>query len=309
MHGGARIHPDDRQRAIQPRRSHAVPLPASPSLPSWESRSLFGSSASSTASLHAALVSPTRPTERIDDRPSSIPRSSQALVPNLKSSDAATVVAESPDAATGVVAQPLPVSPLPSTCKSVVAAIAIVPVPRLLSPDARFPILPLGRFPNLLSAVLHLPPVQTRLVAFRFVWSDDAARHNLAILRKFRLDLAAALAAQPFSTITPGSEFPPSPLLAPLLSHHQLWPRFREHITLGAEFPLTAIADADRRADLQAILSRRGNHKSVRGHEAKLTVMLKEECQEGGNYLCPRKQCWSSQVAKWHHLKWLHSGQ
>ena len=131
-----------------------------------------------------------------------------------------------------------------------------------------------------MSAVLDLPPIPTHPVAFRFEWSDDAARHNLTILRTFRLDLAAALAAQPFSTITPGSEFRPAHLLAPLLSHHPLWPRFRERITLGAEFPLTSIADTDRRADLQAILSR-GNHKSARGHEAKLTVMLKEEVSRG----------------------------
>jgi hypothetical protein len=80
------------------------------------------------------------------------------------------------------------------------------------------------------------------------------------------LDLAAAIAAQPFSAVTPGSEFRPAHLLAPLLSTHPLWSRFRERVTLGAQFvPLEPIDDDSRRTDLQAILSR-GNHKSTRGH-------------------------------------------
>ena len=43
---------------------------------------------------------------------------------------------------------------------------------------------------------------------FRFEWSP-AARHNLLVLRKYHMDLDAAIRAQPFSTLTPGSEFCP----------------------------------------------------------------------------------------------------
>ena len=90
----------------------------------------------------------------------------------------------------------------------------------------------------MLSTVLRLSPVPIYPVAFRFEWSDEAARHhNFEILKEVDLDLAAALAAQPFSTLTPGSEFRPAHLLAPFLSRHPLWPRFRERITLGAQFP------------------------------------------------------------------------
>ena len=110
---------------------------------------------------------------------------------------------------------------------------------------------------------------------FRFEWSTEAAVHNLAVLQRHALDLDIALAAQPFSSLTPGSEFRPVELLAPLLSLHPLWPKFQERISTGAEFPLREIADADRIADVNANLAR-GNHKSAQGHEAKLIDMLKE---------------------------------
>ena len=149
-----------------------------------------------------------------------------------------------------------------------------------MSEDARFPLLPLGRLAPMLSAILHLPPVPTHPVAFRFEWLDEAAQHSFRILKAFNLDLAAALAAQPFSTLTPGSEFRPAHLLAPFLSRHPLWSRFRERITLGAQFPLSDIAEPDRLAALRTILTR-GNHKSAHGHEAKLASMLKEEVSRG----------------------------
>ena len=140
----------------------------------------------------------------------------------------------------------------------------------------------------LLEAVLHLPPIPTHPVAFRFEWSADAARHNFNILKSFDLDLAAALAAQPFSTLTPGSEFRLAHLLAPFLSRHPLWPRFRERITLGAQFPLRDIAEPHRLADLHTILAR-GNHKSAHGHDAKLASMLKEEVSRGWQLPLPKE--------------------
>ena len=179
-------------------------------------------------------------------------------------------------------------APHPDHHRQTTAQCKSVPVPILFSPDARFPRLPLGRLPALLRALLDSPPRRTHPVAFRFEWSDDAARHNLEVLRSFNLDLAAAIAAQPFSSLTPGSEFRSAALLAPLLSAHPLWPRFFERITVGAEFPLTPISDAERRTDLQAILSR-GNHKSARGHETKLLAMLKEEVSRGWQLPLPKE--------------------
>jgi hypothetical protein len=66
---------------------------------------------------------------------------------------------------------------------------------------------------------------------FRFEWSPSAARHNLLVLRKYHMDLDAAIRAQPFSTLTPGSEFRPVTVLEPLCGGHPLWPRIRQYLT------------------------------------------------------------------------------
>ena len=157
-----------------------------------------------------------------------------------------------------------------------------VPLPTIPLPfvDSPFPPLPEGRLADALASILGASQPTTGPTDFRFEWSSAAADHNLAVLRKHALDLDAALAAQPFSSITPGSEFRPAELLAPLLSLHPLWPKFQERISNGAEFPLRDIADADRIADVTANLAR-GNHKSAQGHEAKLIDMLKEEVERG----------------------------
>ena len=89
---------------------------------------------------------------------------------------------------------------------------------------------------------------------FRFEWSYDGTARNLA--------LGTAVCAQPFSTVSPGSEFRPPELLAPLLSAHPLWSRFQERISEGAEFLLREIAEEDRLANVRANLAR-GNHKSA----------------------------------------------
>ncbi|KAI2505007.1 hypothetical protein MHU86_9450 [Fragilaria crotonensis] len=132
------------------------------------------------------------------------------------------------------------------------------------------------------------PQPTTHPTEFRFEWTHEAAAHNLAVLRRYALDLGAAVDAQPFSAVTPGSEFRSAALLAPLLSAHPLWSRFQERISDGADFPLREISDADRLADVRDNLAR-GNHKSARGHEAKLISMLKEEVERGWQLPLPRE--------------------
>jgi hypothetical protein len=97
---------------------------------------------------------------------------------------------------------------------------------------------------------------------FVFEWRMAAATHNLAVLRRYGGNLRTALAAQPVSTISPGSEFRPVQLLAPLLSRHLLWAAFAGRITDGAEFPLVGITDAERLTDVTATLVR-GNGGST----------------------------------------------
>ena len=113
----------------------------------------------------------------------------------------------------------------------------------------------------------------------RFEWTTAAATHNLAIIRRYGGNLRTPLAAQPFSTLSPGSEFRLAHQLAPLLLRHPFWAAFAELSTNGAEFPLVHIPDAEQLSNVTATLAR-GNHKSVRGHEAKLLEMLKDEVKQ-----------------------------
>ncbi|KAI2507350.1 hypothetical protein MHU86_7070 [Fragilaria crotonensis] len=136
--------------------------------------------------------------------------------------------------------------------------------------------------------ILDAPQPTTHTTEFRFKWTHEAAAHNLAVLRRYALDLGAAMDAQPFSAVTPGSEFRPAALLAPLLSAHPLRTRFHERISEGAEFPLREISDADRLADVRDKLAR-GNHKSARGHKAKLIAMLREEMERGWQLPLPKE--------------------
>ena len=165
-----------------------------------------------------------------------------------------------------------------------------VPLPTLPLPyvDSPFPLLPENRLADALSSVLDTPQPVTSATEFRFEWSLEAAAHNLDVLRRYSLDLGAALRAQPFSALTPGSEFRSTTSLAPFLSMHPLWPHFQERISEGAAFPLRAIADSDRLADVSANLAR-GNHKSALGHETKLISMLKDEVERGWQLPLPRE--------------------
>jgi hypothetical protein len=154
--------------------------------------------------------------------------------------------------------------------------------------DSPFPRpLPEGRLTDAIASVLGAQKPTTQPTAFRFEWSIAAADHNLAVLQQHALDLETALAAQPFSSLTPGSEFRPVELLAQSLLIHPLWPKFQERISIGADFPLREIADADRIADVHANLAC-GNHKATQGHEAKLINMLKEEVERNWQLPLPK---------------------
>ncbi|KAI2505714.1 hypothetical protein MHU86_8676 [Fragilaria crotonensis] len=118
-------------------------------------------------------------------------------------------------------------------------SLALVPLPTIPLPnvDSPFPRLPEPRLADALASILDAPQPTTHPTEFRFEWTHEAAAHNLAVLRRYALDLGAAVDAQPFSAVTPGSEFRSAALLAPLLSAHPLWSRFQERISDGADFP------------------------------------------------------------------------
>ncbi|KAI2508079.1 hypothetical protein MHU86_6371 [Fragilaria crotonensis] len=117
---------------------------------------------------------------------------------------------------------------------------------------------------------------------FRFEWLLLAAAHNALVLRHFHYDIGRALRAQPFSTLTPGSEFRSPHLLAPPLARHPFWPRFLERITVAAQYPLAPILNADRILHVTASSTLAcGNHKSARGLEPRLIEMLKDKVKKG----------------------------
>ena len=95
-----------------------------------------------------------------------------------------------------------------------------VPFPRLSFASTSFPTLPDGRLHEFVTAILSTSPPLTSPTEFMFAWTPSAAAHNLAVLRRYDMRLGAAIAAQPFSTLSPGSEFRSAELLAPLLSCH-----------------------------------------------------------------------------------------
>ena len=150
----------------------------------------------------------------------------------------------------------------------------------MLLPSAPFPNLPPNRLPDLLRAILFGPDLLTHPTEFRFEWTPQAAAHNLRVLRRYDLSLQRALDHQPFSILTPGSEFRPAPALAPLCSPATPYGAASQRISFGAEFPLAPISDIDRRSDVRTILAR-GNHKSARDHEQRLLNMLKDEVERG----------------------------
>jgi hypothetical protein len=51
-----------------------------------------------------------------------------------------------------------------------------------------------------------------------------AAWKNYKVLQSYDMDIGWVLAAQPFSTLTVGSEFQPMQILESLLGLHPLWP-------------------------------------------------------------------------------------
>ncbi|KAI2497538.1 hypothetical protein MHU86_16941 [Fragilaria crotonensis] len=184
-----------------------------------------------------------------------------------------------PDAPTSALADTP--RPLPGKFPSLVP-LPTIPLPNVDSP---FPT-PEPRLADALATILHSGQPRTHATEFRFDWTHDAARHNLAVLKRYALDLDAALRAQPFSALTPGSEFRPrtSPRSCPPTPSGRV---FRSASRRG-EFPLREISDSDRLADVRANLAR-GNHKSARGHEAKLISMLKDEASRVGSYHCREK--------------------
>lgn len=99
--------------------------------------------------------------------------------------------------------------------------------------------------------------------SFVFEPSQEAAHWNRRTLRESNNDFEAAIAAQPGTLLTPGSEFRPTSALASLLSHRDDWEEIRQIISGGCWYPMESCpSDEIRIADIRARI-KRGNHKSA----------------------------------------------
>ena len=114
---------------------------------------------------------------------------------------------------------------------------------------------------------------------FQFTPSIAAAQHNSSIISKHG-GLAQAIAAQPNSCVSFGSEFRPVEVLAPLFKNHPLWGRMSSHLEDGASYPLEPIDEDDRILDVQEAI-KRGNHKSTEKRREVFVKQVSDEISRG----------------------------
>ena len=97
----------------------------------------------------------------------------------------------------------------------------------------------------LIISILAWTAPPTRCPQFAFWWSSLAAQTNFEILCQYGMDLDAAFAARPFSSLTVGSEFCPAAVLVPLCFCHPLWPRVHHWLTTSVHYPLEPLHKSD----------------------------------------------------------------
>ena len=143
-------------------------------------------------------------------------------------------------------------------------------------------------YSRIISTILAQPLHPLSTPVFQFQCSIEAAEHNWAILTKFNLDLGAALSNQQGTPLAFGSEFRSPELLEPLLNYHPLWPRVRQTLIAGVNFPLATLPEAQRTTEVRLAL-RRGNHQSVKQHIVAVQTLIWKEVAHGWQLPLPRK--------------------
>jgi hypothetical protein len=80
---------------------------------------------------------------------------------------------------------------------------------------------------------------------FKFELSEEATKHNLAVLEKYDYNLGQALNAQQDSPLGPGKEFKPPNVLQLVFGLHPLWKHMEDFLTHGSKWPLVEISKED----------------------------------------------------------------
>ena len=115
---------------------------------------------------------------------------------------------------------------------------------------------------------------------FTFELTQEAALRNFCVLQKYNGDIGKAIANQPNSPLSYGSEFRPTHSLKALLQHHPHWHKFAQLLTTGSEWPLNTITDVDRVADLDEALQF-GNHKEATNNPSLLKSLVLDDVIQG----------------------------
>jgi hypothetical protein len=129
---------------------------------------------------------------------------------------------------------------------------------------------------NILSTTVHTPGPAPLV----FEATDMAAAHNREILQSYNNNISALLEDHGNSILRQGSEFRPVFILEPLLLHHFRWPKLKQLLTKGSNWPLRPIDDNTRKQKNLEFISR-GNHKSAIKHEDILSEILLKEIAQG----------------------------
>ncbi len=90
---------------------------------------------------------------------------------------------------------------------------------------------------DLLNSILQWASPSTQKPEFSFHWSSLSAKTNWEVLQSYDLDLHKALWAQPFCSLTTGSEFWLTSVLKPLCHFHPLWPWVKQWLMEGTQYP------------------------------------------------------------------------
>ena len=93
--------------------------------------------------------------------------------------------------------------------------------------------------------------------------TQHAAEWNSKVLKSYDYDYAKAVADQPFSIVTPGSEFRNIRHIEKIWQHHENWNKIKNIITQGVTYPLqNNPPETTRMSDLRA-RAKRVNHQSA----------------------------------------------
>ena len=143
-----------------------------------------------------------------------------------------------------------------------------------------------SRLVRAIQRLTRLPACKVHKPSIHFQASAEAALHNWEMLRKKGNSLPRLLLEQPFSVMTPGSEFRSVKQLEKLLASHPLWERWEVGLSHGVTYPLEPYSENEMKLDLAAQLER-GNHQSAKACLGVLDKLNAEDVEHGYSFCLP----------------------